>query len=97
MLYPSILVFQTYLQKDIAANNLIEDTDLMVRLIQALNKAGLEKEERDMNIEKGYSTMQEEMVCIYISGAWCKIDYWTRSKFNRYNNEYYKSIIFYLA
>ena len=38
----------------------------MVRLIQALNKAGMDKEERDQNIEEGYSTMEEEMVWFYL-------------------------------
>ncbi len=58
----SIIPLQDYLAHDECANLLIEETDVMIRLMQALNKAHQENDQDERNVEERYTTWEEVKV-----------------------------------
>ena len=53
---------QEYIWRDEAANLLIEESDVMIRLFQGINKAMMDYEKYKQDIAEGYTTLEKVKV-----------------------------------
>ena len=54
--------YQEYIWRDEAANLLIEESDVMIRLFQGINKAMMDYEKYKQDIAEGYTTLEKVKV-----------------------------------